>query len=182
MRKASLFTLDKMLFVYQLVPENMKGKILYPLNILKTKYPNIYRNEIKKYEYRKNILKTKIPLLNCRWGDVLYLVAVHPSKIKKALMVVGFKLPKLRWYKIDANNLIKKNTVIYLYKNETFKKENFVKYSPEKLSKYNKISIKTKRYYSEEFRKGNKPLLFAFVPHILYKGALNVRDAEIIEI
>jgi len=161
-------------FIYHLAPSNMKGNTLYPVSILKSKFPNIYRKEIP---------KTRIPYLNCKWGDVLQFIAVHPSKIRKALRKAGFKNKvKLKRYKINANNLVNKNTIIYSYKDETLKRNNFVKYDLRKLSQYNKLAEKTKKYYSEEFKNGRRPLFFVFVPHILYKDCLNIKNAEIIEI
>ena len=170
-------------FIYHLVPINMKGNIIYPLNILKFKLPDVYKEQIKKYTNRKSVQKIQIPILNCSWLDVLHFTLIHPSKIKKALREIGFnKLPKLKWFKIRASSLDKNLTIIYLYKNESIKNSDFVKYSPSKFSLYNKIYKKTKKYYLKEFKKGKKPLFFAFVPHILYKNSLHIKSAEIIEV
>src|SRR3989344_5310930 len=103
-----------MIFAYHFVPEKMRGKILYPLNQLKKKYPISYRYELEKYSWRKYILKKKIPLLNCLWNDVLHFTLVHPKKIKKALKEQGFNPQTFKVYKIPLKNLNKSQTIIYL--------------------------------------------------------------------
>jgi len=174
-------------YLYHIVPKNMKGSTLYPLNQLKKKYPKIYNSEIKKYIRRKNILKKKLHYLNCYWTDVLFFTAVHPLKIKKALKKAGIiRKEKRKYLKIDPRSLNKKDAVIYLYKYDTMKKEgtidNFIKFDPKKLSKYNKVPNKTIKYYKEKNKIGQRPLLFHFIPHIIYKSSLPIRKAKIIEI
>ena len=62
------------------------------------------------------------------------------------------------------------------------KDKDFEKYSIEKLDTYRELPIKAKEYYKFSFHNGKKPLLFQFVPHVLYNSSLNVEDLEIVEI
>ena len=172
-------------YLYHLVPENMEGKILYPLNKLKIVYPESYEEEIKKYQKRKSLLKTKIPVLDCLWNDVLHLTAVNPKIIKETLKEIGFKPPRKRWYKIDPKKLEKEKTIIYLYNyngnNKGYMTEkDFKNYDPNELEEYSDLPEKTFNYYKREFSKKIKPLLFVHIPHILYKGFLNISKLEII--
>lgn len=48
-------------FVYHRVPENLRGTVLYPLNMLKDVFPDIYTETVRKYEGREHVLETRIP-------------------------------------------------------------------------------------------------------------------------
>ena len=177
-------------YLYHIMPKDMKGNLLYPLNELKNKYPKIYKEQIKKYKNREQLLKVKIPILNCLWNDVVHLTAVNPKKISKALEKAGSKYIKGKWlwFKINPNKLIKEKAIIFIYKNRKKEKErrndrdNFTEFNIPNLSKYNKISRHTLGYYKREIKEGRKPLIFHLVSHILYKGAINIKKAEIIKV
>jgi hypothetical protein len=57
---------------------------------------------------------------------------------------------------------------------EKLKEENFVKYNPEDIARYSKVPQETIDYYKEMYKQGEKPLLFHKIPHILFKGELDV--------
>ena len=67
-------------FVYHIVHEKMHGKMLYSLNSLKRKYPQAYKEEIKKYKGRKEVMKRKIPHLNCYWNDAIHVYSAYSYK------------------------------------------------------------------------------------------------------
>ena len=180
-------------YLYHIVPSNMKGNYLMPLNELKKVYPKIYKEEVKKYERRKHLLKERIKPFNCLWNDVLFLVSVSPKKLKKALKEAGKKeFTKTKWFKINPKQLEKVKTIIYLskailylYKSNKISEKNdlkqFRKFDPRKLNQYNYIPKETKKYYKEEIENGRKPLLFSFIPHILYKGNINVKKIKMVK-
>ncbi len=172
-----------MVYLYHIVPKNMKGNILYPLNRLKKVYPEVYKKQITKYVGRERIMWQKIIYLNCKWNDVIHLTPVNPSKINKTLLAIGLKLIKCKWYKINANILDPKKTVIYKYLSDKIPLpiSDYEKYNPNKLVKYNKIPLLLKRYYSQQFKNKTKPLLFHLIPHVLYKGNIKVENLEIIK-
>jgi hypothetical protein len=174
-------------FVYHLVPEKVQGDVLYPLTTLKKKFPKVYLKEIERYKNRKEVLKKKIPFLNCLWNDVLHFTPVNPKKIKSALLKEGFKLPKEKWYKINAKLLGPNKSIIYLYKykkdvSEYTSEDNFVKYNPNKISQFNKIPLRTVEYYRELIKNRNRPLRFHFIPHVFLKGSLDISNVPVIEV
>ena len=175
-------------YLYHMVPDNMKGNVLFPLNELRKKYPEVYKEKIKKYIGRKSVLRIRIPYLNCLWNDVLHFTAIHSLKFREAIRKTKMKTrEKIRWFKIDSCSLDSPKTIVYLYKNwkyygNNFTEDNFVKYDPDKLSKYNKLPRKTITYYKKEIKNNRTPLLFHHVPHILHKGTISVKNVEIIEV
>lgn len=167
-----------MTYLYHMVPRNLKGSFLYPLNVLKKKFPEIYEKENKKYVGREVLKKRKIPFLNCLWNDVLHFTAVHPSRFYKELKKVGFPMKKFEWYKIDSKLLDSDKIVIYRYRYGKGDERDFSRFDSKKLINFRKIPKKTIQYYKDRFKKKERPLLFHFVPHILYKGSLDVRSLK----
>ena len=166
-------------YLYHMVPKDMKGSVLYPLNILKKKYPLLYKEKVKKYQNRKYLLKQKIPILNCLWNDVLHLTAVHPSKIKRELKNAKIEVSEKSFFKINPKDLEKSKLIVYLFKDDI--KKDYTNFNIKNLSKYNKINIMTKNYYREQKSKEERPLLFKNIPHILYKGNINTKNCKIIK-
>jgi len=164
----------------------MKGDILYPLNTLKEKYPDIYTQQVAKYQGREGLLKQFIPILECLWNDVLHFSAIHPKDVKKALIKAGAnKQLKLKCYQVKPNLLESEKTIIYFsgdIKEDRMKVKNFREYNPNELSKYSFVPEETKEYYEKCFSEGYKPLVFHKVAHILYKGSINTKDLDIVEV
>ena len=149
--------------------QNEEGKeVLYPLNILKEKFPGLYEVKAEKYnsrnengtvnEYRKNIPNTIIPVLEkATWGDVIQLTSIHPKDLKLALEEAGLKPQEFKFYQIDPELLDPKNTTIFLYRDGIAddSEENFAEYNPSKLDQYSSVPQKAKDHYAEvsEFNK-----------------------------
>ncbi|OGH73846.1 MAG: hypothetical protein A3C90_02115 [Candidatus Magasanikbacteria bacterium RIFCSPHIGHO2_02_FULL_51_14] len=165
-------------FVYHKVPDNLKGDILLPLNVLQKKFPQIYKQEIRKYRGREILLKKKIPFLQCLWSDVLHFSCVHPQKIFNALKRVGFQYSGDAYYKVNIHTLNPKLWVFFLH--EIKGKEIFSQTVPN-YKKIQRVSNQTIKYYKECFKENKHPLLYAGIPHLLFKGPLNVNNYEIID-
>ncbi len=174
-------------YLYHLVPEGMRGAVLYPLNQLKEVYPEAYEAQAKKYHGRESTMLQKIPRLDCLWNDALHLTAVHPQEVKDAMLAAGKESSWMKsYYQIDAASLVSENASVYLYVSaktrEGASESEFIAYAPEDVSTYARLPQGTKDYYKEVIVKGGKPLLFHLVPHILYKGEIDVKDAPIITV
>ncbi|MFC1720979.1 hypothetical protein ACFL0K_01860 [Patescibacteria group bacterium] len=173
-------------YVYHRVPENMTGNILYPLNNFKQKNIEIYNKEVEKYSGRERLLKLKIPILDCLWNDVLHLSPVDPSEIWHFFRSLNWGKKQQKFYKIPVDLLDKEKIVIYLYKHKDGEKMiqdfNFVKFDENILEENSKLPNKAKEYYKKSIANNEKFLLFHRVPHVLYKGEINISDLEIIEV
>ncbi len=172
-----------MYYLYHWVPDNMKGDVLYPLNVLKNIDTDIYAAAASKYEGREKLMEYVIPDLNCLWNDVIHLSAVHPSEIKKALTEAGRKkIFSRQYFEIDPHLLDPQNTVVYLYKNSNVLKKtmegNYEKFDPDTLKKHSVIPQETKEYYKQSLSEGKNPLLYHRIPHILYKGTIDISKAR----
>lgn len=172
-------------FVYHLVPKYMRGDVLYPLNDLKTIFPKLYDKKVKKYKGREFLMKETIPFLSCLWNDVLHFSAVSPYDIKKAFVECGYPL-ETKFYKIDTTLFDAGKAIVYLFNtegiNDKLEAKNFEKYNPKNFPKYSQFPYETKEYYKKELEKGKWPLLFYKIPHILFKGSINIKDMPIIKV
>src|SRR3989344_5791135 len=148
--------ITKKQYLYHKVPEEMMSneagqKVLFPLNVLEKKFPELYKVKVVKYKWseqedpeqkRKSVPDRFIPTLDATWGDVIHLTAIHPEDLKDALVEAGFEPQEMKFYQIDPELLDKENTTIYLYKEDVDDEspENFAPYDPEKLEEHAMIS------------------------------------------
>ena len=171
-------------FLYHMVPADMQGTVLHPLNSLKDINPELYLSKAGKYDDRKHIMEQFIPTLECAWNDVLHFSALNPQELKQALVEAGMEPKEMKFYQIDPSLLDPKQTTIYLYQEkeneDKMNPDNFSDYDPEKLSAHSVLPQLTRDYYKEKFGKGERPLLFVGVPHILHKGSIDVSNLPVI--
>ncbi len=168
--------------IYHIVSGDFQGSILYPLSMLREKYPEIHSAHTKKYESRKHITELFIPQLNCHWGDVIHFSAVHPDILIKTLKEAGFD-EQFSFYEIDASLLDPQQTLIYINKAKEDKHnltaDDFAEFDPAEVSRWAYIPEETVSYYKRKFAEGKKPVPFLFIPHILYKGSVDVSDIQL---
>jgi hypothetical protein len=172
-------------YVYHRVPAQMWGTTLYPLNILKVKNPGLYSEKAEKYNGREHVMEQIVPTLNTLWNDVLHFTAVHPQELKKSLIEAGMKPKEMKFYQIDPSLFDPKHTTVYLYQDHVLNKvdpDDFTEFDPANLAQYSVIPEKTRQYYKESFSKGELPLMYVGVPHILYKGSIDVANLPTITV
>lgn len=140
-----------MMYLYHSVPKNSQGNILYPLNALKEKYPDIYEQQVNKYVGREHITQQRIQILDCLWNDVLHFSAINPKEIKQALIEAG-RNPDftMSYYHVDTKLIKPKNAIVYLYAHANNKnkmnEENFAHYNPGEVAKFSEMPKATKNF------------------------------------
>jgi hypothetical protein len=176
-------------YLYHWVPTDLEGHILYPLNQLKSIYPSLYVTKAAHYQNREAVMQARIPLLDCLWNDVLHFSPVHPSKVQQALAKAGFGRKLRLYFEVDplAKGFNASNAVIFLHQRLKLEKfqlveDDFRVFHPAELSSLGEIPAATLAYYREMFAQGKRPLVYLYVPHILYQGSLDIRDVNIIEV
>ncbi len=175
-------------YLYHRAVPNLEGRILYPLNQLKNIYPNAYNEHVKKYIDREHLLETKIPILDCLWNDVLHLTAVSPIDLLNNLIKGGMKNKEIvwkKWFKIPISHLNSDKTIVCLYRRDVAlvpDARDFYNFDSAKIEEYKKVPVETIEYYKDQFALGKRPLMFHLVPHILFKGTIDITDLEIVEI
>lgn len=174
-----------MFYLYHGVPDDLKGDFIYPLNTLKDIYPDIYKKVSLKYKNREILTQQKVYPLDCLWNDVIHLTAIPPQELKKVLVESGVVPVNLKtaFFKIDPELLDPEKTTVYVDKGGLLIEEkDFLPYKADEVVNYSVISEDTKNYYKDCYLNKRKCFTFFKTAHILYKGAINVKDLEIIEI
>jgi hypothetical protein len=161
----------------------MEGDTLYPLNVLREKYPDIYVKEVKKYTGREGVLTRKIPILNCLWNDVLHFSPVHPQKVKDALAQAGYTKFDFKFYEVDLAKINPQNILIFTYAHldmEGVVEEDFIPFDPAYVDSHTEVPEATLAYFTEAVKNGRKPLFFHGIPHILVKDSVNILGLKVI--
>lgn len=173
-----------------MVPNNIIGDNLVPLNEIKNENEELYINYAKKYNdhpERKKLLERKVPKLDCLWNDVVHFLPLNPNHVYEALTEIGIPVKiDLNFYKIPIENLMSNKNAIYLYRKENYKGPaapmnnlDVQLLDTKEYKELTEIPIDTVVYYEKENAKGNKFGMFPFIPHILSCGKVSISNVEI---
>ncbi|MFO0743585.1 MAG: hypothetical protein U0469_00860 [Candidatus Paceibacterota bacterium] len=171
-------------YLYHRVPDDMKGNIIYPLNELKNIHPDLYLSKAIKYKGREDVMDNLIKSLEAKWNDVIFMSAVDPKELKEELIKAGMKPKEFKFFQIDPTKLDLQKTKVFLFKENNRKifDDEFTDFKLEDLEKYSIIPEKSKNYFKESFAKNGNALMFAFIPHILHKGSIDISDFPVITV
>ncbi|MBH2008037.1 hypothetical protein I8H83_05545 [Candidatus Saccharibacteria bacterium] len=170
--------------LYHGIPQDLKGSELVPLGQLRTKYPELAAQYLRKYEGRETILERKIPLLNCLWNDVVQLLPLHPQKIfdrQKELGLIA-EIPAYNYFAIDTSTLDPTSAAVY-FKTAPGEAHWSVEWlSNTRIEELQDIPPATDKYYRSLRDSGQAVFNYQFIPHVLYKGVIDISNAKIISI
>jgi hypothetical protein len=172
------------IFTYHCVPENQIGNGIFPLNILRKKYPELYKNALQKYVGRENLLDLKLrDFNNISFGDFSNWLLVDPQIWMQKIKELGiFEQSKtMRFYKIPIENFQVDATKIFRYDN------NYTKpFQPlETIDQYQKNPIQnlpkyTLDYYDTVASKKSKFIFYHLLPHLITTRTIDVSGVKII--
>ncbi|MDQ5943598.1 MAG: hypothetical protein QG675_366 [Patescibacteria group bacterium] len=170
-------------YLYHFVPNNLQGSVLYPLNVLKRVFPDLYKYHDDKYDWRREVQEQVIPGYG-KWGDVIHLSPIDPNITMTELKKAGFtRNDKWNLYRIDPASLDASNLIIMT---KSFQgdepKSHFEKFETNKLAKISRFPQWTLNYYKECKKKNINPLLYAGAPHVLYAGNIDISKVDIISV
>lgn len=179
-----------MSYVYHLMPRQMQGDQLLPLNQLKADYPSLYAQHMQKYEGREGITARKIPLLDCLWNDVLFFCPVHPEAIKRGFLEVGKTWRPKPWAQVDVRAAGFNSTNAVMYDPDsgremgdlTLSPDRFQPFVPDALSVIHELPAESLAYYRECVAQGKEIFAWRGLPHVLFRGAVALDDVNVIEV
>lgn len=169
--------------LYHLVPNGMVGKTIYPLNHLKCTLPAVYERQLAKYQGRGGMLSDRVPGLNCTWGDMVCLSAVHPMTLLAALHACGWSSPSpLSAFIINPEKLEPSRLVVYeFYRKEGKVLGRYLPFDLADLPTYDGVSEEiTRAHYRDANKRNERPFLFEGITHILHRGPIKVTNCEIV--
>ena len=171
-----------MRFVYHGVPEKMVGTRLVPLNEMQAAMPGVREQNLKKYEGREEILERKVPLLDCLWNDVLQFLPLDPQKVFELQKELGLipEVPAYSFYQIDLGLFSPLETVVF-FKIATGEENTDVKWLTDvDFVSLQEVPNATLEYYKTLIGTGELPFNYQFIPHVLYRGNVNIAQSKII--
>jgi len=171
-------------FVYHRVPGNLVGGALYPLNHLARVHPEAAELHRAKYAGREAVTQARIPPLECLWNDVLMFSPIHPALLLEALRDSGRIVPTQRWYEVDASLLEPERTTLFagpLERTDTFSSDDYLDFTPENLQAHCTASERTLERLRQALP-GARVMMFADVPHVFYRGTLEVAKLRELEL
>lgn len=173
-----------MTFLYHGIPEDMKGDELITLSQMFAKDPVLHQKYLEKYKGREEILERRIPLLDCLWNDVVQLLPLHPRKLFELQLQLGLinEIPEYRYFQIDPTTLNIDDTVVY-FKTAPGEENVTVKWLKDSnLDELQEIPEATIKYYESMVGTGEPVFNYQFVPHILYRGSVDISKSNTINL
>jgi len=169
--------------LFHRVPADMHGYTLTPLNQLKHIAPAAYQRQVAKYQGREHVMARIIPYLNCLWNDVLQFSAIHPAALRDALTEAGLQWTPQTWITLDPQQagFNGDNAVIWHYpprlpEGQGFYEDDCIRFDSSTLTALNTVSDATRSYYQLCRQRRENPLLFVHVPHVFFRGTLDIRS------
>ncbi len=156
----------------------MKGSNLLPLSRLEEQDPKLAKEYFKSYKGREKILNKKVDILDCTWKDCIFFSCLNPEIIFAALELLGLdrELPTILRFPIS----ILKDMNWCLFQ-EVKGKDTFTKCNIKKYKENDLLPVSTAQYFVDCAKKEEDPLIFSNVEHLLLKGELSIKEAEVIE-
>ena len=150
----------------------------------------LYKGHARKYEGREQLMEEIIPILDCKWNDVVQFSALDPQIIvdKLKTIQVDFKLFRTEYFKIHVSQIVGVYDAVVFDRNTNRLKASFAMEDSEivKLSDSYKevleVPSDTVRFWNNAKNTSGKYLWFPFVPHILVKGVIDTKNFEICEL
>jgi hypothetical protein len=172
------------MFVYHRRSSRFTGNVLHPLNVLRQLEPEIAAREIKKYEGREQLLEARVPPLDCLWNDVIHCSPVHPKLILGAMREIGFEIPTVKYFEIPVEHLGVSQTIIFCSRigQRQHSLDQYLEFNEINLDACQELPDATRIYYQSCRDEARLPLTFAGVPHVLFRGSIDVTGIGVIEI
>jgi hypothetical protein len=151
------------------------------LNHFKNSHPDIYESHARKYAGREALMEEIVPILGCKWNDVIHLSPLDPSFIGESMKALGSPWKKKFVYiKIPVEEIEASQTVVYLNREGgvSMKDHEFLEFRPADYRELEGVPSETLEYYRKCIEAERPPLLFYKVPHILTRSPIDICGYE----
>lgn len=178
-----------MSYIYHLKPGTFEGQSLIPLNQM-DKTSQVYKTQAQKYLGREALMEQNIPLLNCKWNDVVHFSALNPQVIVDKLkeFETNLKIVRPYYFKIPVQDIIEKYDAVVFDRKKSEKGDFTIReyeISPlceSSFQELQQVPDETIKFWSDVKVNGGKFLWFPFVPHVFIKGMVDTSDFELCEL
>lgn len=172
-------------YVYHIKAPNFKGKYIYPLSELEATQPSIYKQEMKKYKGRENHPNIKIDILDCQWKDCINLSTLNPIKLFQLARLLGLPGYKngidTEIFRFNISDLQDLDMCLYDDNKSPRKSDAYKKIRTNSYKETQFIPVNTTKYYASCKETNEYPLIFGHVLHLMVKGNIPIKLADIIK-
>lgn len=182
-----------MSYIYHIVPNKLVGETLIPLKELETELPDLFAQEIRKYDdhpQRKLLPKRVLKKINCPQEEVLHFSPIHPNLMFEGLKSVFpdwdysskfFEIPIERVRGIPTILFDMNRTGTYIF-GEDEPEEMFEWVTPESYKILNAIPPEAIEFYSQWKSRGERGApAMARIPHVMVRGRVSISGCRIID-
>ena len=171
-------------YVYHGVPPELVGTKLFPLNMLEKEAPDVYDQQRSKYKGREEVSQRQIPELDCTWADVVQLLPLHPRKVFEAQREMNAisELPEYTYLKIPLSQLDPSRTFVYFKTAPGEKYSRILPIDQVDFDAIQEVPPSTLVYYYMSAQAQTPAFNYQFIPHVLYKGEIDISDTEIVNV
>ncbi len=148
----------------------------------------LYQKHARKYEGRMELMDVVLPILNCKWNDVIQFSALDPQVIYNQLKVIRGETDVCgtEYFKVHIDQIIGKYRSIVYTRMQDRKRGSYsvedseVALLDRSYRELSEIPRKTVEYWEEVKREGgDRYLWFPFIPHILVMGTIPIEGLEV---
>ncbi|MBR7835815.1 hypothetical protein KDL01_21255 [Actinospica durhamensis] len=168
--------------LYLLPRTSVRGDEIIPLNLMRTRFPDLYELNIRKYAARPGIMSSLVAPLHCTWSDVVFLSPVHPAALFSASSAArdGSRRTSPKPWILDAGRLDPDRTVIRLMRHgrdghysDPADEHDYLPFTTAALRAVSRVTVAAIERL-ESLKPGDPWLPWVDVPHILHRGTIPV--------
>ena len=181
-------------FLYHLCPTDMRGSVLYSLNELRDRHPDVYRRERAKFVGREGVLTYPVPHLGVTWADTVNVSALDPRLLlaeRRRLGMPPSRMLERRLVRIPVDRVSGIPAVRYTATAHWINSRPGEKaplepptsdFSPFDAATYTEergVPPAHRAYLAERLAAGKAALGFVFVPHVLVAAPIDLAGLEL---
>jgi len=173
---------------------DFRGTTLYPLNGLRSSYPDVYERERVKYASRESVLDYVIPGLGVRWADTVNLSALDPRLLVKERQRLGVPFSQLltrRLLRIPIERIAGLPAARYDSASHwinsspgdatvplTPPQSEFSVFDAATHAELAEVPDRHRQYLLRQLQRGERALGFVFIPHVLVAAPIDVSGLD----
>lgn len=167
--------------LYHLIPSEVCGEHLLPLNELRSTYTDLCEVHAARHHGREGVIDQPIPPLSCTWGDVLFLAPVDSTELFDALPRAGRPTSIPPAATLDAFRLDPGNCAIRLMRHGTqghyldpTEEHDYLPFTTAGLRAVSRVTVAAITRL-ENLALHDSRLPWVDVPYILHRGTIPLR-------
>ncbi len=184
-------------FLYHLCAPDMRGSLLYPLNELRQRLPDVYAREREKWAGRESVLEFVVPGLGVPWANTVNLSTLDPRLLVEARARLGVPVSRLlarRLVRIPLERLAGRAAVRLDSQTHWINSspgedvpleppsEAFSAFDPDSYEETLEVPPLHLEYLERQRVRGQVALGFVFVPHVLVAGSVDLSGLQRVEL